>query len=275
MGFHFELKFRTATGVEVPDTGEKTPFLPQVFGFQASIEKRGEWLVVQSADIFVSEEDAWKNGRRLRDVILLRSAIDSTGVEFHLQHEIRVFAGNTIRAEMDGRLTVREPLSAFSDRIAIYYTRAGELTEAQRIAAQLINDSYFQKTSEGRFILGITAVEAMSGKPPKRSSWLRQLCRKVKKSLPADLSQEERKFIDGVLNNAKDKSIGESCRELVSGYLGAALGPKFQELYTKRSNFVHEGQGRGKLNEESNDARAIASGILAAQTIISQPVTAA
>ena len=59
---------------------------------------------------------------------------------------------------MDAKLTVRTSVESFQARIA---DNIKSISERQKIATELINDSFLEASTDARFLLRISAIEAL------------------------------------------------------------------------------------------------------------------
>lgn len=70
-----------------------------------------------------------------------------------------------------GHVTVTDDAITFENHLGQVSAVNFPLTERQRIAAELINDTYFEPSPNAQFVLSITAVEALC--PEKIPIWQR------------------------------------------------------------------------------------------------------
>jgi hypothetical protein len=199
MTFCFRLKFRMVTSLDAPkgtsDLG--LPVLQSVARISSNQPRSSgsdQWIAIKSCG-HISAAEARAKALRLKDIILLAGAnglgadFGTDNIQSRLSDAIKRNAkdrfGATIRDEVHGidvfedgdvrhfaaeaHATVQIGLPEFSKRVM----EAGafpELTQVSRTGAELINDSFFPMPDEARFLLRISAIEA--------------LCRQVKRPKP-------------------------------------------------------------------------------------------
>ena len=109
--------------------------------------------------------EARASGARLQDGLLIAAAKQKVGVEIYPRGAVEA-----IQVYAEGRCELRDPglllPMILSDRelkemMAAAEASATSLTANQRVAAELLNDSFFKMTSEARFVLRVSAVEAL------------------------------------------------------------------------------------------------------------------
>jgi hypothetical protein len=159
----------------------------------------------------------------------------------------------------DARLTVGMALNNFAAGIL-----PADLTEPQLISAELINDSFFEVSQEARFLLCISAIEALCEQKMRDESVIKSI-----DALVADIGnnwidKEAREQIIQVLKSSRRESVGRACRAKIENRLGKSEKDKFGELYETRSKFLHEGKGRGALSNAAGEALELATKLLLA-----------
>jgi hypothetical protein len=78
------------------------------------------------------------------------------------------------------------------------------------------------------------------------------------------LSPDVRKTITQSLSFQKKQSLRQSYMTKFRALLSEDQAKAFDALYRKRSTLVHDGRGRGQLNEAANEALDLAVALLAA-----------
>jgi len=142
---------------------------------------------------------------------------------------------------------------------------AERLTDQQRASAILLNDLEYVATPEARFVLAITAVEALCDQTV-RSDEHQRVADELAACLPTISSDPDVvSTFNGVLKFAKRKSIRNAYMTKLRERLGDPVARRFDELYQPRSTYVHEGGGRGQLAGAAGEAREIAVALLGAE----------
>jgi hypothetical protein len=141
---------------------------------------------------------------------------------------------------------------------------ASTLTENQRVAAELLNDSFFEMSPEARFLLRISAVEALCPQANQTVAF-GNLVNYVLASIPTEASSQDRNQIKGALERLANKqSVRGAYMSQIKRLLGNDKARRFDDLYAQRSKLLHDGSGRGTLGEASNSALEIALKLLLA-----------
>jgi hypothetical protein len=138
------------------------------------------------------------------------------------------------------------------------------LTERQRVCAALINDSFFVTQTEGQFILRISAVEALCDQTDLDAHYQAAIDSLEQHLGELTLDGDIRKPLQQMLMNAKRKSLRQAYKSKFRSLLSPAKAKAFDNLYDKRSKLVHDGIGRGELNEANNEALQLATELLEA-----------
>jgi hypothetical protein len=251
----------------------------------------GHWAIATIGG-FATEKEARTAGQRLGDTLLVAGAVTRLGVDVGfsrstLQFSAAVHAavkdqgGKELRAETHGLMVYQEgsvaivgmqargsaliSLPAFEERLAIWIDAASALTERQRNCAALLNDSFFVTQTEGRFILLISAVEALCDQTVRDARY-QYAIEHLKQQLEVQTSDDEiRETLRRTLSNAKRQSLRQAYMAKFRALLSQAQAKEFDELYQKRSKLVHDGIGRGELTEATNTALELATDLLKAE----------
>jgi hypothetical protein len=138
------------------------------------------------------------------------------------------------------------------------------LTEPQRIAAELLNDSLFEVSNDACFLLRIAAVEALCPQAPASGTYI-SLAEDLRNAIPREVPKEDREAMERLLERDTTR---QSVRNAYMSKLRRLLNPQkakeFDDLYNLRSKFLHEGIGRAKLLEPANAAWDLAQELLLA-----------
>lgn len=262
MLFCFEVRFRISR--PIPDrleqeirsaTGGRPMRLWRPFG--AARDER--WLTIESCS-HATFEEARDSGVQVEDALLIAAAKEHIGVEF-----IGRGAVSSVSVFPEGQTDVVDPGAPLpvplKDKEVIKIVtaavqNASTLTENQRIAAELLNDSFFEMSPEARFLLRISAVEALCPQANQTVAF-GNLVNRVLASIPTK--------IKGALEwLAKKQSVRSAYMSQIKRLLGNAKARRFDKLYKQRSKLLHDGRGRGTLGEAANSALEIALELLLA-----------
>jgi hypothetical protein len=260
----------------------------------------GHWAIAQIGG-FATEEEASGAGRRLEDMLLVVGAVTGLGVNVGLSRpskaqwsdaaraRVREQFGEDLQWETHGLtvydegypvsftaaqfvLNVKIPADDFEKRLRDWAEPSSGLTERQRTCAALINDSLFVPQTEGRFILRISAVEALceqAVRDPRYQTAIQQLEQQL---AGQTLDKDVRKTLEDTLDRAKHESVGHAYRTKFRTLRSKAEATAFDDLYRKRSKLVHEGRGRGQLGEAADTALKLATDLLEAELRQPRPV---
>jgi hypothetical protein len=292
----FRLRARTATNIDVPaqkilaSAGlthpvEMVPIKPMLGSNYIDVRSHG-----------YSEDDAKTEAKKLTDILLLVGVKARYGVDLaqgqmdfgerlktdyfksHNEHLVPDNGGLTVYEEpaffmrVGGHVTVSDDAVTFENHLGQVSTLNFPLTERQRIAAELINDTYFEPSPNAQFVLSITAVEALC--PEKIPSPFFQSIVGAVISLVSTATRLVSLFRledkDADLDELRSKLEGLQKRGSVrQGYmtklrdlLDRKRAKEFDNLYDRRSKFVHDGRGRGSFIEDAPRAREIATELL-------------
>ena len=128
------------------------------------------------------------------------------------------------------------------------------LTANQRVAAELLNDSFFTMSPEASFLLRVSAVEALCPQADQTKAFKNIVCH-VLSSIPADAPSSDRDQIKQALKRlAKRQSVRSAYMSKIKQLIGDDKAKKFDALYASRSDFLHDGNGRGAVGEATTAA---------------------
>lgn len=202
MSFCFRLRFRMANALS---TGRRRAVQLQIGGIAHPIKLAAEtgtlekaaWLVSKSCG-YASAKEAREYGERLRTAFILAGAINRIGVDCGFDrstlqfaqvitdavrkstgrelrgtiHGLDVFEENTVVAvASDVTLKVPRSPEAFQKDLQDAMNRCADLSDRQQICASLINDSFFVANSDVRFVMCVSAVEALCDQRDVSSSY--------------------------------------------------------------------------------------------------------
>jgi hypothetical protein len=211
--------------------------------------------------------EAEASGARLQEGLLIVASKRKIGVELYL--------GGTVYVKHQGsQLVVRDsglplPTSLEIDELKEMLGAAVEsdssLAPNQRVAAQLLNDSFFfsRMSDEASFLLRVSAVEALCPQAEQTETFritVDSMIASVPKDAPG-LDQIKQRLEE----LAKRKSARGAYMSKIKQLLDNDKAKAFDALYKLRSKFLHDGSGgRGTLGNAANDALEIGLELLLA-----------
>jgi hypothetical protein len=224
------------------------------------------WLVVKSCG-YADQGEAEASGALLRDGLLIVAAKQKVGVEFYLRG-----AANPIYA-YSGQMEITDPglplptiltNDELKEMMGAAVESAASLTANQRVAAELLNGSFFEMPPEASFLLRVSAVEALCPQADQTKAF-RAIVDGVLTSIPTDAPPSDRDQIEQALKRlAKRQSITSAYKSKIKQLIGDDKAKEFEDLYGLRSSFLHDGSGRGKLGGAANAALEIGLDLLLA-----------
>ena len=270
MPFCFEVRFRISK--PIPDrleqkirsaTGGRPMRLWRPFG----TARDERWLAIESCG-HATFEEARDSGVQVEDALLIAAAKEHIGVEFIGRGAVTgvsVFPeGRTDLVDPGAPLPVPLKDKELIEIVTAAVQNASTLTENQRVAAELLNDSFFEMSPEARFLLRISAVEALCPQANQTVAF-GNLVKHVLASIPTKASSQDRNQIKGALERLADKqSVRSAYMSQIKRLLGNDKARRFDDLYAQRSKLLHDGSGRGTLGEAANSALEIALELLLA-----------
>ncbi len=141
---------------------------------------------------------------------------------------------------------------------------ATSLTANQRVAAELLNDSFFKMSPEASFLLRVSAVEALCPQADQTDA-VRAIVSSVLASIPSAAPSPDRDQIEqGLKRLATRQSVRNAYTSKIRHLIGDDKVQKFDALYSRRSNFLHDGGGRGTLGDAADAALEIGLELLLA-----------
>jgi hypothetical protein len=215
---------------------------------------------------FEDYQEASTARERLRDVILIGAATERVGVDFGPAGFVYggVYPQGTVEHTwVDPPPPASIAPAAFASMIDAAKDKASALTDRQRIAAELLNDSQFEMSDDARFLLRISAIEALCPQADLGLAFS-HLVDRLLSSMPVVGSGLHVEVISGALKNARRQSVRRACLAKITQLLEGQSARDFDKLYEQRSKFVHEGQLRGCLGEAAGRAYDLALALLLA-----------
>ncbi|HEY4848264.1 MAG TPA: hypothetical protein VIH87_10885, partial [Methylocella sp.] len=177
---------------------------------------------------------------------------------------------NTIFFVFDGHATAPGSPEDVGDLIDVAAAHAQALTERQRIAAELLNDSLFEVSTDASFLLRISAIEALCPQASASTAYV-TLATTLRNAIPSDVPKEEREIMECLLKrDTRRQSVHSAYMSKFRCLLGKHKAKEFEKLYKLRSKFLHEGLGRGNLLEPADAALNLAQELLLADVTSAQ-----
>jgi hypothetical protein len=292
--FCFRLLFRLGMAVASDETEVKfhTTLCPHPLKLKARTGtlRTSRMLTIESC-AYASEDEARGFGTRVLDAMLLGGVVRRLGVDFGTGKKRAQFSedvkkkiaetGATLREELEGLDVYDEDLNTTflvaeghatvsgspQDIIDLIDVAAGHsqaLTERQRIAAELLNDSLFEVSTDASFLLRISAIEALCPQAPASAAYV-TLATTLRGSIPSHVPKEDREAMERLLaRDTARQSVRGAYMSKFRRLVGGQKANEFDELYNLRSKFLHEGLGRGKLLQPATAALNLAQELLLA-----------
>jgi hypothetical protein len=255
----FEVRFRLARPIpaerleqEFKAVGFKPPLQ---FSKADGMNTADGWLVVKSSG-YADVREAEARGELFRDGLLLVAARQKVGVEFYLRgaNPIYAYSGQMNLVDPGLPLPVVLTNDELKEVLGAAVESAMSLTPNQRVAAELLNDSFFDMPPEARFLLRVSAIEALCPQQDQSAAF-KKIVKKLKALIPKEISVSDRNQIEGSLNSlAARQSVGSAYKAKIKRLLGDDKRKQFDGLYKLRSNFLHDGDGRGTLDAAAEKA---------------------
>jgi len=268
----FDVRFRTPR--PVADKLEKVVFKSAAFRQTLrfyrpdGMNMHDGWLAVESCG-YADFGEAEASGTRFQEGLLIAAANQKIGVEFY----VRGWEAKAINVYPGGKLELRDPglplptiLSdhELKEMVGAAVESATSLTANQRVAAELLNDSFFKMFPEASFLLRVSAVEALCPQADQTDTF-KTLVDSVRVSIPKDTPSPDRDQIEQTLNRlAARQSVRSAYMSKIRQLIGHDKAKKFDALYEQRSNFLHDGRGRGTLGDAADAALEIGLELLLA-----------
>jgi len=275
------VRFRTPRPVaadKLEEVFKAAPFKrPLRFYRPDGMNRPDGWLAVESCG-YADFGEAEASGARLQEGLLIVAAKQKVGVELYLRgaaKAIHVYPGGQFELRDPG-LPLPTPLSdhELKEIMGAAVDSATSLTANQRVAAELLNDSFFKMSPEASFLLRVSAVEALCPQADQTDAF-RTIVDGVLTSITRDAPSSDRDQIEQALKRlAARQSVRSAYTSKIKRLIGDDKAKKFDALYVRRSNFLHDGSGRGTLGDASDAALEIGLELLLADIAQSARTTA-
>jgi hypothetical protein len=269
--FCFEVRFRMSRPIDADRLQEEirsaTFKQPLRFWRPWGTAKDEGWLAIESCG-YATFAEACENGVRVQDALLMGAAKQQVGVEFigrGAVSSVAVFSqGRHELVDPGAPLPVPLKAQELIGMVTAAVGNAWALTANQRVAAELLNDSLFAMSPEARFLLRVSSVEALCPQSDQTEAF-RDLVARVRASIPAEASNQDQNQLKEALERvAKRQSVRSAYMSKIRRLLGDEKAKRFDVLYERRSDFLHDGKGRGTLGEGANAASEICLALLLA-----------
>lgn len=224
---------------------------------------------------YPSEDLARETAERVRDALLVWAVRSRFGIDIGAGHVRSILAdagkahyegilgkpvrgdlqgidvypaeGDTVFVRVEAKVNVGKSIEGFVTELRAIRSLSWQLTEKQRLAAELFSASFFDRVFRSRFITLVTAVEALL-EPARRSIEVQAIIDQAKASAVAlgKVEPAKQALISG-LERLREDSIGHAGRQLAENLLkdkvydGVLPGRFFAKCYTIRSQTVHSG----------------------------------
>jgi hypothetical protein len=203
---------------------------------------------------YSSFQEAEPISERVKDLLLLAAPSRDLGIEFPARGaipDVAIYPGGRFEI-VDPGAPMPVPLKAaqLDEFVSAAMQNRSVMTPNQRVAAELLNDSFFNMPPEARFLLRVAAVEALCPQA-KQTEAFRALVNRMLTSIPPDApSHDPESQIRQTLERiAKRETIRRAYMSKIRQLLGNEQATLFDEMYSLRSSFLHDGHGRGRLGE--------------------------
>jgi hypothetical protein len=178
-------------------------------------------------------------------------------------HPVGLLAGG----EVQGLQTMSSKNAAEHILAAMQAGAAPPRDERLRLGVDIFMDAGFQADPYGAFLLRMTVLEVLADKPSYAEAVQEAIGRWEEEVANLDGDDQianARDSLLGSLERLRDRSISRSVRELVREEIGSDEAKRVGELYTLRSDMVHEGDvpERGALSAALQELTKIVGTVL-------------
>ena len=133
----------------------------------------------------------------------------------------------------------------FTKAMEVALNHTQNLSDKERLAFEFFATSYFQKSTDARFIMLMIATEILlepDSRSPECQEHVEDLVKRTKES--SALSVRDKESLIGSLQSLRKESIGQAGRKLAEKlgdckYAGKKPSDFFTECYALRSRFIH------------------------------------
>jgi hypothetical protein len=264
--YSFEVRFRTPRHVadKIEEVFDATPLKrPLLLYRPEGMNSHDGWLAVKSCG-YADHHEAEASAVRLQEGLLIVAAKQKIGVELYLGGAVKAIhvwpQGSLLEVRDLGLpLPTSIKIDELKDMLVLGAASDASLTPNQRVAAQLLNDSFFffRMSSEASFLLRVSAVEALCPQAEQTDAF-RATVDSVMASIPKEAANSDRKQIKDALDRlAARQSVRSAYKSKIKQLIGNDKAKEFEALYGQRSDFLHDGKGRGTLGDAADAALEI------------------
>jgi hypothetical protein len=295
----FRLRFRTAKPftsdeerLTIPEDAHGPAF--EIAASPSGSLREAKWLSIRMGG-FSSDDEARQHALELTDRLLVVGGIRTMGFDFG---QNRVTAGlfnvfrNALEREngfrirdnihgldvfeedpeqetrffsVEAHASVTEPPALFSEVFRQIRAATVTLSERQRIALELMNDSLFPASPDAQLLIRVSAMEVLADQGDRPLGVRNVLGRLVDMLPQMDADGEDKRIVREILLNLTKESIGQASRRKVRALLGDDRIAEFNLIYRARSELVHAGKGRGQNAEVAGKALFMAVALINAE----------
>jgi hypothetical protein len=165
-------------------------------------------------------------------------------------------------ATVDLDLLVKRSPERFRELVAAALEKDIALTEREELAFELFSGSFFEPTADGRFLLLMMAVEALTVVEQRSKAAAAHIDELVATTQAAALTPEETESLANALRMLKRESISRAGQRLAQSlgsrtYLDQQPPDFFKRYYSLRSRLVHGNQPYPSFDEVNSEAGAL------------------
>jgi hypothetical protein len=184
------------------------------------MNRQDGWLAFESCG-YADFGEAQASATRLQEGLLIAAAKQKVGVELYPRG-----AGNAAQVYPEGHLDLRDPGLPWPTilnghdlikMVSAAVESATSLTPNQRVAAELLNDSFFltsREAPEASFLLRVSAVEALCPQADQTDAF-RTIVDRVLASISRNVPNQDRDQIEQALKRlAKRQSVRSAYRRV-------------------------------------------------------------
>lgn len=301
--FAFRIKIKMATWLQLEE-GEKAKLTVAGFpAIEATVTKEarplGKWVVLKCGG-YLNAAEAKSAGIKFQNILSVNGAVNKLGIDVghskstlqfsdQIHRAVRNQTGRELISEIHGLSVFEEDAVTFilfeghaSGQIAVesfseLLLGAAEIVkspnERQLTCAALINDSFFAASNEAQFILRVSAVEALCEQNNLDVEYTAAVDQLVEHISNLNVTVSCRTHLEDRIGNLKRNGVLRSIENKITDLLDANTWRTFKNLYSKRSQFLHDGKWRGELAEATSLSLEIATNLLACDLARSMNLT--
>jgi hypothetical protein len=280
MEFWFQVRFRTSRPIDKDadrmETEIKSSVSKRPLRFSRALygtARDENWLSIESCGIkscgYSNFQDVALAGEQTKGLLLLAASPRDLGIEFTARGAIPDVAVYTIGTKVDmvdpgAPMPVPLKAARLTEFVSAAMRNHSVLKPNQQVAAALLNDSFFNMPPEARFLLRVAAVEALCPRSEQTEEF-RASVHRILASLPDFAHHDPDSQIRRELKRlAKRQTTRRAYMSKIRQRLGNEEAKRFDELYTLRSSFLHEGKGRGTLGQAAQEVFELCWNLLTA-----------